>query len=261
MILSVTLILSICHQIQSTEISSPTFENTIFSENIYKALKGQQVTCRLNLNSTDDIDFYRYKSILFLQNSQNNQIGHSTLILTSSSSIHINTINLKTNTTYKCCIEINGITEQTITENSELIKCSTLKISPTISADFTSIAKIIAGLEMLVLVLIMTLCLIGIICRFKIRQSKIIEATAKKYNADNDATQDGPYLITPNAQNLQTGLTEQQPNNDSDSNKKNWQKTDFNLSMKVVTDESDFPPTYEELVLRKIENQIESIRF
>lgn len=252
--LSVTLILSICSLIRAIEISSPIFEDTIFSENIYKALSGQQVTCRLNLNSTDDINLIQFTSILILQNMQNNKIEDSVPILTSTSSIHINTLTLKTNNTYKCCIVRN--------KKDSGSKCSILKVSPIISSDYTSIAKIIGGLEMLVLALIMTLCLIMIILRFKWRQNKIIEATANKYIGDKDSEY-GPYIITPNAQNFETGLSQQQPLTDEDFSKKDWTNTDFNL--RVVTDSkddgSDFPPTYEELVLRKIDSQIESIRF
>lgn len=237
------------------ELPIPVFDKTaIYSEGIYKTLIGDEVTCHLQFSPTHEPDQFISKSILYLEKIESKEILKMVPIKTTESFIQIGTQNLSTSSRYSCCLEIEQV------ENQSYKKCSTLLISPEVSSDLTLVAKIIGLLEMLVLIMIFSLCLIVVMLRFKSKQkSKVIDAELKEITSIGTLNFGKPYLISPNAQ----AMHENERQSSDEENQLKRAKENFNIDLKTLSNlsESDFPPTYEETVLRRIEQQIESARY
>ncbi len=205
--------------------------------------------CRVEPDSGSKTSSYLFKSILLIQNNQNQKIESTTEILTPDSFIRFQLPGaLTTSDTFSCCIVVDA--EATIT------KCSLLKIVNRSSYDLTLIAKIIGFLEMLVLLVLFSLCLLGVCLRFRARQQKT--GFKKETDASTKTDVDGLYFITPNAKGLETSVKI------SLENEKALQNQDVKIdlkSLKISTTENEFPPTYEEIVLKRIERKLDTIRY
>jgi len=225
-------------------IKSPIIENALFSEKVYKTVVGKEVQCRMQLDETDNIVDYAYNAVLVLENNRNKKIEHSKGILSAKSHIRINTETLNISDTYSCCLEMSG--------NQK--KCSVLVISPYLSSHFTIIAKMIGLLEMLVLIGIFSVCLMCSVMRFKSRHltNKVVDANLKEFDTmDLEKFGSGPYIITPNAQNaMDTNVS----NAATDLKSIVLQDADPK-SVDRVTD-GDFPPSYEELIIRRMSKKL-----
>jgi len=229
-------------------ITRPVIKNALFSENIYKTIKGTQVQCILPKLDTADTDEYTFKSSLYLKDSQSNDIEIMPVISVSSA-LNINTSVLNPSELYQCCIEIDNSDER------NLARCTFLRVSPLISKDFTLVAKYIGVLEMLVCLLMFSLCLIMAVCRFKLRQKKrIIEIAQEKVTNFKPDGSSGPYLVSPNAKNFQTGVGFVQPG--SNGLKFSQSLSEYKENFKGVPNLNEFPPSYEELVLSRMDSQI-----
>lgn len=237
----------------ANEIPTPVFDKTaIYSQKIYKIIHGNEVSCHIEFRSTEEAEKYLSKSILYLENYRNKEIVKVTPLNSINSTIKINTLKLNSTNKYSCCLEIQRLDSQV---NK---KCSVLLISPKITSDLTIVAKIIGLLEMLVLILIFSLCLIVVTLRFKAKQkTKTIDAELKEITSEGSLNFSKPYIISPNAQSMQ------EEDQKTDDEKLKRAKMNFNIDLKTFTSlsESDFPPTYEETVLRRIEKQIESAKY
>lgn len=237
----------------ASEIPTPVFKNALYSDSTYKAVIGDHVICQLQPESSDDISEYILRSILTFQNNESKHVEYRVPLKSASSLIQINTNSLNASDTYNCCLEVTGANETVYR------KCSYFNVSLRSPNDFTLIAKIIGVIEMLVLILIFTVCLVGICLRFKNRQkNKFIKAELKELDNSELKKFEGPYIISSDVNNPQTDLSHPNP-----SFTRNL-KIDLDGDLKTISledNENDFPPTYEELVLRKIESQIDAIRY
>ena len=165
--------------------------------------------------------------------------------MSDTSAILIDTLTLNISDTYSCCLEI------TIGKQR---KCSILVISPYISSDFTLIAKMIGVLEMLLLICIFSLCLLGSIMRFKARQNnKVIDAALKEIGDEDFEKFGGPYIVTPHAEAMRTHVTSE--------NLKNIVLQDADPKIVDRMADGDFPPSYEELALRRMSKKITTVRY
>lgn len=170
-------------------------------------------------------------------------------VISSDSSLNIDTSSLKPSELYQCCFEIE------VSDDRSLARCAVLRVSPYISKDFTLVAKYIGVLEMLICLLIFSLCLIVAVCRFKLRQKKrIIETALEKAENSKPDGSSGPYLVSPNAKNFQTGVGFVQPG--PNGLKFSQDLTDCKQNFKGVPNLNEFPPSYEELVLSRMDSQI-----
>ncbi len=128
-----------------------------------------------------------------------------------------------------------------------------------VSYDYTLIAKIIGALEMLVLVGIFSICLAGVCLRFKLKQKKSELERAQLTKDSNKSGVDGPYLITPNAKSLETLV--RLDNCDKIILNQDGSSIIDLKTLNINVCENEFPPTYEEIVLRRIESKIETVRY
>lgn len=250
--LLLVLLLSV-DQGYTLEIPNPIFENADFSTltDLFRALSGDKVRCHLEPSSIKNITDIRYKSILILKNDQNEETERIKPILSESTFIQIDTHNLNKTNTYSCCIKIS------IENGSPLQKCSVLQVSTSTNDDITLIAKMVVLTEMLLIVVIVSFCLLSVCRGFKLKQKqKEIEAIQKFMENSESKGFGGPYLISPNAKFLETGIRYTQNGQALKKENSNDVKT-----LNTMLPEYDFPPTYEELVLRRIESQIESVRY
>lgn len=201
--------------------------------------------CHLQLDPTDNAMDYVANSILVLENNHNKQIKRTKYILSSESALRINTSTLNISDTYSCCLEMPGSQK----------KCSFLVISPNVSSHFTAIAKMFGLLEMLVLVMLFSLCLTCSVLRFKLRnQNKIIEANLQEMDTlDLEKFGSGPYIVTTHAQALS--------NNVSASDMKNIVLQDADAKSADRVTDGDFPPSYEELVIRRMSQKITPVKY
>ena len=214
----------------------PIIENAIYSEKVYKTVVGSHVHCRIHLDPNENIEEYRLASTLTFENNHNKKIEHEREVMSDTSAILIDTLTLNISDTYSCCLEI------TIGKQR---KCSILVISPYISSDFTLIAKMIGVLEMLLLICIFSLCLLGSIMRFKARQNnKVIDAALKEIGDEDFEKFGGPYIVTPHAEAMRTHVTSE--------NLKNIVLQDADPKIVDRMADGDFPPSYEELALRRM---------
>lgn len=200
----------------------------------------------MQLDKTDNYMDYNLLSNLVLENNHNKRIEHSMPVISNTSHIRINTETLNIFDTYSCCLVMISTKQK---------NCSALVISPYISSHFTTIARKIGLLEMLILVWIFSLCLMCSVMRFKSRhQNKVIEANLQEIDSlDLEKFGSGPYIVTPNAQAL----------NNNVSNSANDLKSIVLQDAKsadIVTD-GDFPPSYEELVIRRMSQKITPVKY
>lgn len=230
------------------KLTKPIIKNAMYSENIYKTISGTQVKCSLPPIYKDEVNEYIFKSSLYLKDSQDNDIDLIPII-SANSTLNINTTLLHTSELYQCCIEME------VSDERNLVRCTILRVSPIISTDFTLVAKYIGVLEMLVCLLSFSLCLMLAICRFKLRQKKnLIEISKDKLSNLKQDPSNGPYIVSPNAKNFQTGVGFVQPG--ANALKFSQSLTEYKQNIKGHSYLNEFPPSYEELILSRMDSQI-----